>query len=73
MVAKRAGPIPEAGPKERFCRYQQFKLCDKVWGSLKEVISLIKRLSQQMIGLNRITLQKTHLLEVPDTPMGHLR
>jgi hypothetical protein len=25
-----------------------------------------------MVGLNRVTLQETHLLEVPDTPMGHL-
>ena len=47
------------------------KLFYEVRCCLKEVVSLIESIPQEVVRLNRVTLEETHLLEIADSTVSH--
>ena len=52
-------------------RDEQVKFLYKIRCCLKEVVSLIECVPQEVVGFNRITLQEAHLLEIAYATVSH--
>ena len=71
MIQEGAGVEPEGGSKEGVARYQQIELFVEVWSCLQEEVSLVEGFAEELIALDGISLQQSHLLEITDASMCH--